>query len=232
MRITPRVGEEFRHRNPSVYQENNAVFGIHYGGKTHFTVKKIVLPYIKAGVKLWFWNHHAKFLEDFDDSQICYYLDELKNTTQIYIPEAKSVKHFNEFCELVGEQNNLHVVLDELPNYCTPQSWKAPALQQIIMDLPANQNVTYTAIFQKSSKVQELVYANAKHKFLFKYAPRNQDNYVQIMGDKASLLLEKHQRDYFKEEPNCKPYSFLYQDDERSFETEFYDGGKFREVLS
>lgn len=230
MKITPREGDSFKHRNVSVYEENHVVAGEHYGGKTHFAVKQIVVPMIKAGYKVWFWNHHAKFLEDFEDSQICYYLDELKSTTQIYCPESKSIEHFNEFCQLVQEQNNLHVVLDELHDFVSAQSWKAKALQPIIRDLPANQGVTYTAIFQRISEVQRSIIGNSKYKFLFKYDVEDQEKYNRIMGSKASVLLENSQRKFHKDYPICKPYSFLFRDEERSSQTEFYDGGKFKEI--
>ena len=231
MKITPKKGDTFKHRNISIYEENFALAGEHYGGKTHFAVYNIVLPLIKAGVKVWFWNHHGKFLDEFEDSQICYYLDELESTTQIYVPESKSIEHFNEFCQIVQEQNNLHVVLDELHDFCSAQSWKAKALQPIIRDLPANQGVTYTAILQRMSEVQRSVFGNAKYKFLFKYDTEDQDKYTRIMGSKASLLLDNSQRKYHKDYPICKPYSFLFRDEEKSSNTEFYDGGKFVEVV-
>lgn len=230
MRTTPKTGEKFKHRNISVYEENFGLAGEHYGGKTHFAVDNIALPFIKAGVKVWFWNHHGKFLEKFDDSQICYYLDELENRTQIYVPESKSIEHFNEFCKLVQEQRNLHVILDELHDYVSAQSWKAKELQPIIRDLPANQNVTYTAIFQRISEVQRSIMGNAKYKFLFKYDSEDQEKYNRIMGSKASLLLENSQRRFHKKFPICKPYSFLFRDEEKSSQTEFYNGGKFVEV--
>lgn len=231
MIIKPKENSIFKLRNVSIFDENFALAGEHYSGKTKFAVDHIAKPLIKAKIKTWFWNHHGKYLDSFDSKDICYYLDELENRTQIYVPESKSIEHFNEFCQLVQNQNNLHVILDELHDYVTAQSWKAKALQPIIRDLPANQGVTYTAIFQRASEVQRSIFGNAKHKFLFKFDTEDQDKYLRIMGVKASLLLEKQQRKFFKEIENAKPYSFVYRDEERANDTEFYNGGKYKEIL-
>jgi len=230
MIITPKEGNKFKLRKVSIYEENFALAGEHYSGKTRFAVDHIVKPLIENKVKIWFWNHHGKYLKSFPKNMICYYLDELENRTQIYVPESKSIEHFNEFCELVQQQFKLHVVLDELHDYVTAQSWKAKALQPIIRDLPANQYVTYTAIFQRASEVQRSIFGNAKHKLLFKHDIEDQDKYLRIMGTKSSLLLEQQQRKFYKNTPNAKPYSFVYRDEERSNQTEFYNGGKFQEV--
>lgn len=230
MQITPKIGDIFKLRNVSIFDENFALAGEHYSGKTKFATDHIVKKLIKANVKTWFWNHHGKFLDQFPEEMICYYLDELKNASQIYVPESKSIEHFNEFCKLVKQQRNMHVILDEIHDYVTAQSWKAKELQEIIRDLPSNQGITYTAIFQRANEVQSSILGNAKHKFLFKYSSKDQDTYIDLMNTKACLLLEKNKRKFYKSEPTCKKYSFLYIDDERVDESEFYDGGKFREV--
>ena len=224
--MLPKEGTEFKFRNLSIYEDNIAVNGAHFTGKTHFALKNIVKPLKKAEINFWFWNHHGKRLDLFEPDQIVYYLEDLKYGTQCYYPESKSLEHFNEFCKLVQKQNYLHVIFDELHNYMNAQTM-AKELRPIITDLPANQAVTYTAIWQRASEGHKSVLSNAKHKFLFRFDVRDQDTYLDIFGTKSQLHLDKTARKYFPQEENCKPHSFVYRDEERAFDTEWYNGGKF-----
>jgi len=230
MSVQIQEGKEFKLRRPSIYKENFVAMGIHYSGKTEFIIRFILLPLIKMGVTVWFWNHHAKLLDLFPESTICYYLDELEYGTQIYVPESTTIEHFDEYCGLVKKLRNVHVAFDELHNYVTAQSWMAKNLQSIIRDMPANKGVTYTAMFQKASEVKEAIIGNARYKFLFKHANKDRETYENIFGSKSNLLLEQSQRKSFKKIDNAKEFSFLYQDDKFAFNTKFYNGGKYQKI--
>ena len=191
----------------NIYDENNSIAGEHFSGKTYFALEKIAKPLLKTGkIKIWMWVHHQKVLKGLLDSgylhpnQIVYYLDELQDGTQFYVPKSKSIEHFNEFCALILKQRNLHVIFDELHNYMSAQTM-AKNLYPVIRDLAANQGVTYTAIWQRISEGHKSVMSNARHKFLFDFDIADQDRYLSIFGTKADLFLYPEQRKYFTE---CK----------------------------
>lgn len=227
--------KNFHFKELNIYQENNSLTGEHYSGKTKFAIEKIAKPLLKTGrIKMWIWDHHGLFSKMFQDlgkgHQIIYYLDELRDGTQCYVPESKSEDHFNEFCSLVLDQYNMHVVLDELHNYMTAQRM-AKNLAPLIRDLAANQGVTYTAIWQRVSEGHKSVMSNARHKFLFDFDIGDQERYLRLFGKYADLFLEPESRKFFKEKENgnylypvLDQYSFLYKDD-KSKESEVFNGG-------
>lgn len=242
---------EFYFKELNIYEENTSLAGEHYGGKTEFAIRKIAKPLLKSGkVKVWIWDHHKRFAKHpelaryIQPHQVVYYLDELSEGTQIYVPESKSPEHFNKFCAMILEQKNLHVILDELHNYMSAQRMEKN-LYPVIRDLAANQGVTYTAIWQRISEGHKSVMSNARHKFLFNFDVEDQEKYLRIFGIKADLFLEPHARKYFTECKTCQKsihkhknenhrfeskypvleqYSFLYKDD-KSKESEVYNGG-------
>lgn len=240
--------KKFRFPQLRIYQENISVAGEHYSGKTEFAKECIVKPLLKTKkIKLWAFDYHAILANSgyFEPNQIVYYLDELSEGTQCYVPEDKSKKHFDEFCKLCVDQYNLHVVLDELHNYMSAQTM-TPNLAKLIRDVASNQGVTYTAIWQRVSEGHKSVMSNARHKFLFKYDIADQDRYLRIFGKEADLFMKPEDRKYFNECEICKhsfkvcysrklhefkphypilaDFSFLYKDD-KLMKSEVFNGG-------
>jgi len=242
--------KKFKFEELNIYQENTSITGEHYAGKTRFALECIAKPLLKVkNVKIWVWDAHGIFARSgyFSKEQIVYYLDELSEGTQCYVPEEKSENHFNEFCKLITSQYNLHAILDELHDYMTAQRM-AKELQPLIRDVAANQGVTYTAIWQRISEGHKAVISNARHKFLFNYDIADQDRYLKIFGTKADLFLEPEARKYFGDckicgkvailhkdkqkinhefigkYPPLEQFSFLYKDD-KSKESEVFNGG-------
>jgi len=231
-----------------IYQENISVNGEHYSGKTKFAIECILKPLLKTKkVKLWMWDVHGLGAQSgyFEDNQIVYYLDELSEGTQCYVPEDKSKKNFDEFCGLCVDQYNLHVVLDELHNYMSAQTM-TPNLSKLIRDVASNRGVTYTGIWQRVSEGHKAAMSNARHKFLFKYDISDQDRYLRIFGKEADLFMKPEDRKYFADCKICKKpykecsksnqhlyepyypildhYSFLYKDD-KLMKSEVFNGG-------
>lgn len=195
------------------------------------------------------WDYHGLGAKSgfFEPNQIVYYLDELSEGTQCYVPEDKSRKNFDEFCGLCVEQYNLHVILDELHNYFSAQTM-LPNLAKLIRDVASNRGVTYTAIWQRVSEGHKSAMSNARHKFLFKYDISDQDRYLRIFGKEADLFMKPEDRKYFndcaicnqtyKTCVNAKPrthefvahypildqFSFLYKDD-KLMKSEVFNGG-------
>ena len=225
--------KNFRFKDLHIYQENTSITGEHYSGKTYFAINKIVNPLVKSQhVKVWVFDYHGLFAKSgmFAQNQIVYYLDEISEGTQCYIPETKSEENFNRFCKLCTSQYNLHVVLDELHNYMSAQRM-AKELAPLIRDVAANQGVTYTAIWQRISEGHKAVMSNARHKFLFDFDIGDQERYTRIFGKYADLFLEPESRKFFNEKkdgnyvyPVLDPHSFIYKDD-MSKQSEVFNGG-------
>lgn len=240
--------KKFRFEDLSIYQENIALAGEHYSGKTYFAIEGIARPLLKAGVKVWVWDYHGLFAKSgyFQPHQICYYLDELQEGTQCYVPESKSEEHFEQFCGLAIEQYNLHVMVDEAHKFMSAQRIP-PNFSTLIRETASNRGVSYTAIWQRISEGQKSVMSNARHKFLFNFDISDQDRYLRIFGKYADLFQEPESRKYFNDcsqctflpkhhgakikshrfEANFPPldeHSFIYKDD-KNRESVVYNGG-------
>lgn len=239
--------KNFKFDELNIYQENIAIIGEHYSGKTEFAKQKIVKMLLKnPNVKLWVWDHQGRFKDLFPQNQLCYYLDELSEGTQCYLPESKSEEHFSKFCKLATDQYNLHVVLDELHKFMSAQRM-GEELSRLVRETAANSGVSYTAIWQRASEGHKAVHSNARHKFLFDFDIGDQDRYLHIFGQNADLFMDIDQRRYFTQCQECDEpfrkhvknktqhvfqtkypmldrYSFIYKDDkERS--SVVYNGG-------
>jgi DNA helicase HerA-like ATPase len=111
----------------------------------------------------------------------------------------------------VLKQHDLHVLVDEAHNYSSAHRIGTP-YARLVRDA-GNQNISYTAIFQRPAENHKSIISNATHIFVFKLPLHTDADYLRKwVGTEVELLLQPEFRRFYKDEPILPQRSFIYKD--------------------
>ena len=193
----------------SVGTDNSVIIGAHFQGKTHLA-KHLVAKPLLGKYPLWIWDHHGKFTDLTDLSNVVRSVSGLRYGLQVLKPIEKSPGAFFQFCALVNKQSDLHVIIDETHNFCSAHKI-APEFATLVRD-KGNNNVSYTCVFQRPAEVHKSIISNALHRFVFAFdVPTDVIYLKQWIGTEVELFLPPQLRRHHREEPQLPPRSFIYR---------------------
>lgn len=207
-----------------VGKENSVVVGAHHQGKTYLAANLLARSVLGL-YPLWVWDYHGKLYNELSKKNLTpaqrqtlgykYWIHSVPQTkireTTFFLPSDKSQERFDEFCNLVLRKSDMHVMIDEAHNYSSPHRIGVP-YARLVRDA-GNQNISYTAIFQRPAENHKSILSNATHIFVFHLPLPNDAFYLrQWVGPEVDVLLQPHLRKYHKEEPELPQYSFIYKD--------------------
>ncbi|AIF85426.1 hypothetical protein NTE_03398 [Candidatus Nitrososphaera evergladensis SR1] len=202
--------------------ENSVVIGAHWQGKTHLAANLIARSILGA-YPLWAWDYHGKLRKELLSRHLtpqqqalvyhgtCKRVEMIRKGTNFVVPLDLGIRHFDEFCNLVNRQANMHVMIDEAHNYSSAHRI-LPSYERLVRD-KGNQNVSYTAIFQRPAENHKSIISNATHLFIFKLPLHTDVDYLRKwVGAEVELLLQPEFRKFYEKEPELPNRSFIYKD--------------------
>lgn len=201
--------------------ENSVVIGAHFQGKTYLAAHLIARSLLGV-YDTWAWDYHGKLYKELYALNLTPQqrqtlgsrlgmVSSIKKGTNFILPVDKSPARFDDFCNVVNKQANMHVMIDEAHNYSSAHRISVP-YARLVRDA-GNQNISYTAIFQRPAENHKSIISNAAHIFVFKLPLHTDAEYLRKwVGVEVELLLQPEFRKFFKDEPELPNRSFIYKD--------------------
>lgn len=168
--------EYLKNLDYSPYKENVVIIGAAQHGKTT-QGRNITRMLASNFYNILIWDYNKRFTR-INPFAVKHFLHEITGKgLEIFQPELRTDEIFDNFCALAFTFRNVVVVIDELQNYCSPNS--TPKNMQLLMENCNNQSVAYIAIFQRPAEVTRFVTSNSRHRYCLYLDDPNDIKYMK-----------------------------------------------------